>query len=88
MFRWWTGSEWSDALAAADGHTDVLNHVGQTVISLSVLGGGDAQVVAKLNEKLQALPPARIDQIQTYISPMAPGTNLIALVAWDSPTSA
>lgn len=86
IFRWWTGTHWSEARAAADGHVDVSKNIGQTVLNHTMLGGADAQVIAMLMDDLRSFPPSRIEQIQTYTSAIAVGTSLIAVVSWPSPT--
>ncbi|MFF1572496.1 DUF2510 domain-containing protein [Leifsonia sp. NPDC058292] len=40
MARWWTGSSWSEATSAPDGHHDVAGKVGEAMISVTVLGAG------------------------------------------------
>lgn len=85
VYRWWTGEHWSEARAAADGRVDAARNIGQAVLTHSQLGGGDREVITLLMAQLRDFPPVRIEQIQTYTSAVAAGTNLIAVVSWPSP---
>lgn len=83
--RWWTGSEWSPARVAHDGHVDVKQSIGQSIIAVAALGGVDQTAITKLFEVLEGYPPSRVEQVQTYHSGFAAGTNLVAIVSWKGP---
>ncbi|WP_130176577.1 DUF2510 domain-containing protein [Cryobacterium sp. SO1] len=86
-FRWWTGSGWGGQYAHVNGRHDVVNSVHEAMVSASVLGGGDQQAIKGLLNELVDWPPLRVKHFTVYTSAVAAGTNIVAVVEWDGPTS-
>lgn len=86
LFRWWCGDHWSPAYAASDGHTDVLNNIGQAIVRPAAILGGEREAIAQIQEALKEYPPCRIDQLNTYPSALAAAVTMVAVISWASPS--
>lgn len=85
LFQWWTGRSWGGVFAARDGRHDVVRSIGEAIVTVHFLGGGEPEAIAKLYADLADWPPVRVKTLHTRMSMVASGVVLVATVEWDGP---